>query len=500
MGNRFYFKNFINIINITFSVILDGLEVVGCPVGSQLFVEAFVLKKVKKWEKALTLVENLNPLVSFPLLKYCIHSRAGYLSRVVQYWKCEAIWKRADASFEKTLDTILAIEGVGRERLKVMAAIQKLPCRLGGLGLTSLSDIAPVAWKTSWLSAYDYIQKNWDSIGHLWEEKVWEEGNSRVFEDHLKIDNFKFGETTFEHLGSFQKELTKELFNQKADEVEGLLANNTASLALFKAQRQGGYQWLSYQFLGKKMWAKVFQCALSARLLFPHFSVGANAQNDVCDCKFRRRDERVNPNREEVHLRDPKQEWHAISCPAMHEHTIARHNALYLTLKRTLLRMIPHLQFEREWSTWNQFLQKRLSVDLRMRSGEDEPWYYIDFSFVNIASASNVKKATAAVVKDRETMKIKKYNDFLSTEQMRFMIPFVMDSAGNVGQLALNFLDKISKEFFSESEISVKNEVLAALQNCYWECFYQFKEVFNRLIDNPSVRQRISHNSSYISQ
>ena len=135
-----------------------------------------------------------------------------------------------------------------------------------------------------------------------------------------------------------------------------------------------------------------------------------------------------------------------------------------------------------------------------MRSGDDEPWYYIDFSFVNIASASNAKKPAAAVVKDRETMKIKKYNDFLSTDQMRFMVPFVMDSAGNVGQLALNFMDKLSKDFISESEISVKNEVLAALQICYWECFYHFKEVFNRSVDNPSVRQRNSHNSSYISQ
>ena len=83
---------------------------------------------------------------------------------------------------------------------------------------------------------------------------------------------------------------------------------------------------------------------------------------------------------------------------------------------------------------------------------------------------------------------------------MRFMVPFVMDSAGNVGQLALNFIDKLSKECISESEISVKSEVLAALQNCYWECFFRFREVFNRSIDNPSVRQRNSHNSSYISQ
>ena len=60
-------------------------------------------------EKALTLVEKFNPFVSFPFLKYCIHSRAGYQTRVAQFWKCEAVWKRAD-------DFILAKKGVNDER------------------------------------------------------------------------------------------------------------------------------------------------------------------------------------------------------------------------------------------------------------------------------------------------------------------------------------------------------------------------------------------------
>ena len=83
---------------------------------------------------------------------------------------------------------------------------------------------------------------------------------------------------------------------------------------------------------------------------------------------------------------------------------------------------------------------------------------------------------------------------------MRFMVPFVMDSAGNVGQLASSFLDKLSKEFTINPDFSVKNEVMAALQTCYWECFCQLKEVFNRFIENPSVRQRNSHDSSYVEQ
>ena len=44
-----------------------------------------------------------------------------------------------------------------------------------------------------------------------------------------------------------------------------------------------------------------------------------------------------------------------------------------------------------------------------MRSADGDPWCYIDFSFVNIACASSVKKSSAdMVVKDRETKKIDK--------------------------------------------------------------------------------------------
>ena len=81
-----------------------------------------------------------------------------------------------------------------------------------------------------------------------------------------------------------------------------------------------------------------------------------------------------------------------------------------------------------------------------MRNGDGDPWYYIDFSFVNIASASNAKKSADNVVRDREKQKIDKYSKFLSSDQMRFMVPFVMDSAGNVGQFALRFLDKRSSQ------------------------------------------------------
>ena len=98
-----------------------------------------------------------------------------------------------------------------------------------------------------------------------------------------------------------------------------------------------------------------------------------------------------------------------------------------------------------------------------MRSGDSDPWYYIDVSFVNIASASNAKRSADIVVRDREKQKIDKYSKFLSSDQMRFMVPFVMDSAGNVGQLASSFLDKLSKEFTINPDSSVKNEVMAAL-------------------------------------
>ena len=140
-------------------------------------------------------------------------------------------------------------------------------------------------------------------------------------------------------------------------------------------------------------------------------------------------------------------------------------------------------------------LQKRLCVDLRMKCANEDNWYYIDFSFVNIASASSVKKASDSVVRQREVMKLDKYKEFFSTEQMKYVVPFVMDSAGNVGQLASNFLDKLSKDCVSQFEVSVKNEVLAALQTCYWKNFYQIKEVFHQSFHNPSVRQRNSHDS-----
>ena len=66
---------------------------------------------------------------------------------------------------------------------------------------------------------------------------------------------------------------------------------------------------------------------------------------------------------------------------------------------------------------------------------------------------------------DREKLKIDKYKRIFSSEQMRFVVPsFVMESAGNVGTLALNFMEKLSREFMINSDISLKKEVLVALQ------------------------------------
>ena len=124
--------------------------------------------------------------------------------------------------------------------------------------------------------------------------------------------------------------------------------------------------------------------------------------------------------------------------------------------------------------------------------------YYIDFAFVNIASASSLKKSVETILKEREKAKIEKYKSFFSTDQMRFFVPFVLDSAGNLGTLALNFLERLSREFLNGKEVSLKSEVMATLQMCYWEWFYQFKGVYNHFVINPVVRQRNSHDSSHI--
>ena len=282
----------------------------------------------------------------------------------------------------------------------------------------------------------------------------------------------------------------EEVFQKKIEEVEDLLKDSPAALAQFKAQRQGGHQWLNYQFMGRNMMSKVFQFALASRLLYPHFSSGST-QNQLCHCRNLRR----NPNREAVCLGDPKQEMHAFSCFAMKRETSARHDILYKELQKSLSKFLPQLSFQREWQFWNPVRRKRLVVDLKLEAEDESFCYLIDFSFVNIASASTLSRAPEALVNDREKAKINKYTKFFSEDQMKFFVPFVMDSAGNVGKLALTFLKELTLKQVN-IEVDLKNEVLASLQACYWNWFFKFHMTFNDSFLNPSVEQRNNHDSS----
>lgn len=125
----------------------DGCEVVGIPIGSDEYVRSAVLRKVRRLNEVIPLLDHLhNPQMQYLLLRCCAHPRVAYLLRGVVPALMETAAAEHDDSVWQSLQRILP----GAPLSERSRQVANLHIRGGGLGLTSAERISPAAYAGSW--------------------------------------------------------------------------------------------------------------------------------------------------------------------------------------------------------------------------------------------------------------------------------------------------------------------------------------------------------------
>ena len=129
----------------------NGVVVLGTPLGSAAFVEAFAEERLKKEEKLLDELPKLGDLqCAWVLLSQSAVLRANHTVRILPPTCSQRYAERHDSA---VWTTFCKVFGAGSlEKDKLAQDVATLPGRLGGLGLRAAVRTAPSAYWASWVS------------------------------------------------------------------------------------------------------------------------------------------------------------------------------------------------------------------------------------------------------------------------------------------------------------------------------------------------------------
>ena len=119
----------------------DGLEVLGTCIGPPDVRAAFLARQVDAQLPALARLADLPGQEALLLLRHCLSANLRHLQRSLRTDDLPDAWAQLD---EALLDRFLAIRSSPR-RLVSDAGLVSLPARLGGMGLLSHAEVAPLA-------------------------------------------------------------------------------------------------------------------------------------------------------------------------------------------------------------------------------------------------------------------------------------------------------------------------------------------------------------------
>ena len=164
----------------------QGMEIVGCPVGSEDFCKWYVRKTLKAILEHNTDLVNIHPQAAAKLLLNCLSPAPAFLSQVCH----PNFTKDALQAFDKDLwelwTTILGGLGSKTGQLAMCKAGEvraqkwsRLPTRMGGAGLRSWSTIAEYAWYCSFANCGAVEDKDLNS-GRVFLKTECEQAHARA--------------------------------------------------------------------------------------------------------------------------------------------------------------------------------------------------------------------------------------------------------------------------------------------------------------------------------
>jgi hypothetical protein len=411
----------------------EGLEVLGCPFGSQDFVSRNLDHLFDDLRHLLRIVVKLGASLALPIIRYCVNTKGGYLARVCPPWMI-SIHAR---SFDQIMaDLIGNMIGVFDPLPDYSRTIITLPEKMGGIGITPLTLTSQKGWTVSFLNALARMGE-----GQIAEDLWIDVRNMRDGQFSAHIDHIR---RTIPHLSDFeptnriqlgevppQKALIQPEHERTQNELMTNLEEDTARASWFKGQSTISAPWLN-------------------AALFGHHCVALTNEAYVWNLRLRLL---MNPTRQlppahpcgrgEINLADTSQRYHCFSCGQNGE-IIDRHNTIQETLTRFITSHIPGAYIRKNvlLASTGRALRSDFNVTL---PGQHE--VVIDVRVSNTGAPSYQGDSPDTILGAGEAQKIHKYSASMRDRAFstHYFVPFIVLTTGNIGTKASDWIDRLAQ-------------------------------------------------------
>jgi hypothetical protein len=453
----------------------EGLLVLGCPYGSPDYIDTELIKIVSKLSVLVKRLELVDAKCAYVLVKYCINTKGSYLARVCSPW---CILKHAER-FDAIIDNLIAFWCEVSSIDVLSSKLRSLPW---GLKLPRLQDIASSAFSSSFALALEKGRLSRNNWG--WAIAF---GDS-LLKRHVDVISVFIKDFCFSSANLIipkQSSNSSLVFEKSFDSIllslvmEKELCSYLISLKLLYSPECDMNSWLnSYKITNRfkeiSFSTQNFVDSVKFRILvFKSFSINYN-----CICKSQLTSNSVSlSNAGETDLNSRCNIFHCLSC-VITSGTISRHNRIRNFINSFITRFCPtaitQIEFVYKCSANGKTHHVDLLVKFPLGSSfghKEERNFYLDVSVFNVGcpshSCNSLDKAKAKF-KEREIHKRNQYKDVLLGSSPYF-IPFIMDTVGNIGKAAMDFLMTLSREV---SKIS-KDDFVKCFADCLQIILYK---------------------------
>ena len=139
---------------------LNGIEILGTPLGSQAYIHDICRIRMQEELKLLDrLSHGLSHQTAWLLLNYCAAPRANYMLRTLTPSAVSDYARAHDTAIRNAFARIFDLPEDISHSVPFRSRLE-MPVRFGGIGLQSADRIAPSAYWSSWA---DSLHLYWDS-------------------------------------------------------------------------------------------------------------------------------------------------------------------------------------------------------------------------------------------------------------------------------------------------------------------------------------------------
>jgi hypothetical protein len=413
-------------------ILEDGVDILGCPVGTDIYVDNFLKSKYKKFKKTLHTLTHLKTSLAFPVMRSCVNTKPIYLSRTCLPW----LTQKHNEKFDRDINALLAQMTQVNALDQVSNTVRNLPEKYGGLGVPQLSGISSLAWTSSYSHALKFTQHDGQEIG--WDNTI-NTGDrvlTRFIEELSKYYlNFSFSDTSF--TSKKQSDLKKQYDEEKLKKLQEILKNDKERLTWLNVSIGQSCPWLSCGIgscdkFNAPLSDKAMAINLKLRLLIPVVRVPDNY-----DC----------PCNQQSRTNQQYTVYHALSCQKYcQDITIERHNNVRDIIYNVLQYYLPQSSPDREVCHYNEDRpEMHKKPDISFSTYRSEGKTHVEVAVFNVGCKTYLDKDRNANLRNREKFKISQHLRHLGDDARNpdVLIPFVVDTAGNIGPSASTFITKL---------------------------------------------------------